>query len=85
MTRTMDDTTAGTGTAAGFGAGRCLWDDSVCTDPPTHYVTLRQSEGTAAELYCVRHYVLTLARLCQLHLPGCEGPLDAHVAGHGEL
>lgn len=85
MIRTMDDTTTGTGTGAGFSAGRCLWDDSVCVDPPSHFVTLLEAEGTTAEVFCVRHYVLTLARLCQLHLPDCEGGFHGHVADHGEL
>lgn len=35
MIRTMDDTTSGTGTVTGGpGAGRCLWDESVCVDNP---------------------------------------------------
>lgn len=86
MIRTKDDTTSGIGTITGGpGAGRCLWDESVCVDTPTHFVTQLQSEGTEAEVFCVRHYVITLARMCQLHLPDCEGPFEGHVADHGEL
>lgn len=85
MIRTQDDTTVGTGTDADFGAGRCLWDDSVCVDKPTHFVTLETAGGADAEVFCFRHYVLTLARLCQIHIPACEGDFAGHVASHGKL
>ena len=85
MIRTKDDTTAGADTAAGFGDGRCLWDESVCVDAPTHFVTWELAEGKDAEVFCVRHYVLTLAHLCQVHLPVCEGDFAGHVEGHGKL
>ena len=85
MTRTMNDTTDGVIVGGGFNAGRCLWDESVCTDTPTHFVTFDQADGAAAEVFCVRHYVLSLARLCQLHLPDCPGDFAGHVSSHGEL
>lgn len=85
MIKTVDDVITGTGTTTGPGNSRCMWDDAVCVDLPTHFINHQQDEGTSAELFCVRHYVLTLARLCQLHLPDCPGPFDGHVAGHGEL
>lgn len=85
MIKTVDDVDAGTGTTTGPGNIRCLWDDAVCVDPPTHFINHEGVEGTFAEVFCVRHYVLTLARMCQLHLPDCPGPFDGHVAAHGEL
>lgn len=65
----MSDTTDGILVAGGAGAGRCLWDETVCTDTPTHFVTFEEADGASADVFCVRHYVLTLARLCQIHLP----------------
>lgn len=85
MIDTRDDTTSGTVTGAGFSAGRCLWDDTVCVDPPTHFITERHAEGTHAQVFCVRHYVLTLAHICQVHMATCDGPFSGHVADHGEL
>jgi uncharacterized protein YPO0396 len=85
MNRTMNDTTDGILVAGGPGAGRCLWDESVCTDTPTHFVTFEEADGASADMFCVRHYVLTLARLCQIHLPDCAGDFAGHVAAHGEL
>lgn len=85
MTRTKDDTTTGTGLGAGFGAGRCAWDRSVCVDKPTHFVASDSTDGVSADVYCLRHYVLALAILCELHLPGCEGDFPRHVTGHGKL
>lgn len=69
----------------GFGNGRCLWDRSVCVDSPTHFVTYVAEDGASAEVFCIRHYVLTLAHLCQVHLPSCGGDFTGHVASHGEL
>lgn len=85
MVLTEKDTGTGTGTGAGFGAGRCLWPESVCVDPPTHYISHETADGTEAEVYCLRHYVLSLASLCEMHLPGCDGDFPGHVAGHGSL
>ncbi|MCQ2001467.1 hypothetical protein [Arthrobacter zhaoxinii] len=85
MIGTKDDTTAGTGTAADFGSLRCLWPESVCVDPPTHFVAQELADGRDAEVFCVRHYVLTLARICEVHLPLCEGDFAGHVDSHGEL
>ncbi|CEA09685.1 hypothetical protein BN1051_03057 [Arthrobacter saudimassiliensis] len=85
MILTRDDTISDTGLDAGFGAGRCVWDESVCVDKPTHFVTSNVVGGAAAEVYCLRHYVLTLAGLCELHLPNCEGDFSGHVLSHGEL
>lgn len=85
MTRAMNDTSDGVLVGGGFDAGRCLWDESVCIDTPTHFVTFDQADGATAEVYCVRHYVLTLAHLCQVHLPECAGNFASHVAQRGEL
>jgi hypothetical protein len=85
MNRTMNDTTDGVLVGSGPGDGRCLWDETVCTDTPTHFVTFEEADGASADLFCVRHYVLTLARLCQIHLPECAGGFAGHVARHGEL
>ena len=85
MIRTKDDTTSDIGTVADFGSVRCLWDESVCVDAPTHFVSLELADGRDAEVFCLRHYVLTLARMCEIHLPQCEGDFGGHVSGHGEL
>lgn len=85
MTRTQDDTIVGAGIGADFGNGRCMWDKSVCVDAPTRFVTLDLAAGKDAEVFCVRHYVLTLAHLCQVHLPVCEGDFAGHVIDHGDL
>lgn len=85
MSRTLNETTDGTALGAGFNAGRCLWDESVCTDTPTHFVTFTETGGATSDVFCVRHYVLALARLCQLHLPDCPGDFAGHVTSHGEL
>lgn len=85
MIRTSNDTIDDIGLAAGFGYTRCLWDKSVCVDSPTHFVTLELAGGADAEVFCIRHYVLTLAHLCQVHLEVCEGGFNGHVADHGEL
>lgn len=85
MSRTLNETTNGTDLGAGFSAGRCLWDESVCTDTPTHFVTFSEAGGVTADVFCVRHYVLALARLCQLHLPDCTGDFAGHVTSRGVL
>ncbi len=85
MSRTINDTPVGAGVEAGIGAGRCMWGESVCVDTPTHFVTQEHADGVDAEVFCVRHYVLTLAHLCQVHLPDCAGGFAGHVTSHGEL
>lgn len=85
MNRTMNDTADGILVGSGPGDGRCLWDESVCTDTPTHFVTFTETGGATADVFCVRHYVLALARLCQLHLPDCAGGFAGHVTSRGEL
>lgn len=85
MIRTKDDTTDDTGLAAGFGSGRCAWDRSVCVDKPTHFVTSDGVEGRSADVYCLRHYVLSLALLCELHLPDCAGDFPGHITRHGKF
>ena len=85
MNRTMNDTTDGILVGSGPGVGRCLWDETVCTDTPTHFVTFTETGGATADVFCFRHYVLALARLCQLHLPDCAGDFAGHVTSRGEL
>lgn len=85
MIRTKDDTGTDIGVDAGFSAGRCAWDRSVCVDKPTHFVASESTGGTTADVYCQRHYVLSLASLCELHLPDCAGDFPGHVARHGKL
>lgn len=70
---------------------RCHWDESVCTRTPEHVVvfTVASDDDAAgeaeAEPYCPRHYVLTLARLLELHLPACSGSAHDHVVRVGRL
>lgn len=72
-----------------FGDGdntRCTWDECVCTETPTHYVVFAEHAGGGdAQLFCARHYVLTLAQLIELHLPECSGGLGDHVLRYGSL
>lgn len=64
----------------------CQWDETVCTAQPTHRIA-QSHEGHAdhvhAEVYCGRHYALELARLVEVHLPGCDRDAAAHVAEFG--
>lgn len=84
-TTKIGDSDAGIDLGAGRGNSRCLWDESVCVDKPTHFVTFAQAHGAEAEVFCVRHYVLTLAKLCQVHLPECDGGFRGHVLHRGAI
>lgn len=65
---------------------RCTWNECVCTETPTHYVVFAEHAGGGdAQLFCARHYVLTLAQLIELHLPECSGGLGDHVLRYGSL
>ncbi|WP_168581341.1 hypothetical protein [Gephyromycinifex aptenodytis] len=64
---------------------RCHWDESVCTETPTHYLLYPAGEGTEALTYCARHHGLTLAVLLELHLPRCHGSVEDHIVGFGAL
>ena len=68
------------------GRPNCQWSEGVCTESPTHYLTWRgpSEEGTVA-VHCVRHHVLTLAELLELHLRECGASLDEHLAAWGEI
>lgn len=65
---------------------RCTWNECVCTESPTHYVVFAEHAGGGdAQLFCARHYVLTLAQLIELHLPECSGSFSDHVLRYGAL
>lgn len=82
MVRTKNDEAGvDTGTFSDPGSGRCLWDETVCVDTPIHFVAFSEHYGDTAEVFCLRHYVLTLTRLCQIHLPGAEEPLRTTSCG----
>lgn len=67
-------------------ATRCTWNESVCVDKPTQFVVFAEHAGGGdAQLFCARHYVLTLAELLELHLPECPGDLNDHILRHGSL
>lgn len=63
----------------------CLWDRSVCTDPPTHQVTYASREEPEVYTFCARHYTLELAYLVEVHMPSCTNPLSEHVTSYGRI
>ena len=66
---------------------RCDWYDSVCLESPEFVIAPRGSkeDPSLRELYCERHYVLSLARLKDVHMQDCTGPLSAHAEHFGPL
>ena len=79
-TRSRDDSHLAIDSDADSGGVSCAWFESVCTMP----VTYRIVQGEAA-YYCARHYVLTLAELVEVHLPGCPGSAHDHVSAYGPI
>lgn len=69
----------------GDGNACCLWDDSVCVDKPSHFISRKDIDGADAQVFCIRHYVLFLAHLCQIHLRKCPGDFDGHVEADGPM
>lgn len=61
---------------------RCQWDTSVCAQSPTHYVAWGHA---SVNTYCVRHYVLVLAQLLELHLLFCPGTVHDHLRKYGPI
>lgn len=66
---------------------RCDWRDSVCLESPGFVIAPRgwKEDPSLQELYCERHYVLSLARLKDIHMHDCNGPLSAHAERYGPL
>ena len=72
---------------------RCGWNESVCQDSATHriqYCRAQEEEegpdaGGEVRLFCTRHYVLTLARLLEVHEMECGIPAVEHMDGYGPL
>ena len=79
---------------------RCMWDEFVCARSPERFVVFSEApkaqddagdqDGDDAadrvtELFCTRHYVLTLAQLLELHLPHCAGDVADHVTAFGKV
>ena len=71
---------------------RCSWDESVCTASVEYRIRwqARESEaepaaGGEVELLCPRHYVLSLARLLEVHEAECGHTAAEHLAGYGPL
>lgn len=72
----------------GPGKPRCEWFHGICTETPTKYIAApTREDGTATvETFCVRHYVLNLAELLEVHGPTCEhGGIAEHIAEYGDL
>lgn len=72
----------------GFGGRRpqgCVWDRSVCTESPTHQITVTQGDHSVKEPYCQRHYVLALRHLADVHLNDCGGPASLHASSYGPI
>jgi hypothetical protein len=68
----------------------CLWDDSVCTESPTHHLTWwanQEETETETEVFCARHYATTLARWATMHnkTAHCTVPLKDHLVEYGEI
>lgn len=67
----------------------CDWDESVCTDSPTHTIVVpghdEDGVGRHASTYCARHYAVALARLLTLHVPHCTGGVREHLLAYGEI
>ncbi|WP_147406052.1 hypothetical protein [Kocuria tytonis] len=71
---------------------RCSWNESVCTASVEYRIRRRAGEDTAesavggeVELLCPRHYVLSLARLLEVHEAECGTPAAEHLAEYGPL
>ena len=61
--------------------GTCQWHEDVCTQSPAAYV----SSSNDTDVYCLRHYTLTLSQLAEVHLLSCPESLGQHVASYGRL
>lgn len=79
------------------GSRGCEWDESVCTNAPTHRMRmgvhlspgdaekLRVEPGPEVSTFCARHYVIALRLLIDVHLRICDLPISAHVTEFGEV
>lgn len=70
----------------------CQWDESVCTATPEYRIQLGGHDhehdpdpAPEVRLACGRHYALELARLVEVHLPGCSHGAAAHVTECGPV
>lgn len=59
----------------------CAWDESVCTQTREYRVQYASGQDSTGEVdvFCPRHYALTLAELVEVHLVGCEGSAADHI------
>lgn len=79
-------------TVEGVENPRCSWGESVCTASVEYRIRRRAGEddaepaaGGEVELFCPRHYVLSLARLLEVHEAECGRPATEHLADYGPL
>ena len=92
-TAILDDGDSGFGDIIDDGGGsnpRCEWDESICTETPTHHIRWQfpQEDGedtSNVAMYCKRHYAVELARFVHFHEPMCSVGLAAHVGSYGEI
>lgn len=67
----------------------CDWNESVCTDTPTHTIVVpdhdEDASGPHASTYCARHYAVSLAELLTLHVQQCSGGVREHLSAYGEI
>jgi len=70
----------------------CSWDDSVCTDTPTHCLVCSpwEEDGEPSEpvLYCARHFAATAAHFFTVHpalSPWCPVPVIDHFSYLGSI
>lgn len=61
--------------------GNCQWHESVCTDPAVGYLVYPDD----SEVFCLRHYTLSLAQLVEAHVPFCPLSLSEHLIRFGRF
>lgn len=61
--------------------GTCQWQESVCTASPEAYITYAEE----SEVFCLRHYTLTLSYTAEVHVPSCSHTLAQHITRFGRL
>ncbi len=72
------------------GRPRCQWDESICTEMPTHKILWAdqapsKERRVSPDTYCRRHYALELVQRAGNHEPKCAVGLHYHFAGFGPI
>lgn len=98
MNRSITDTRHGIGEvleelSRGGPNPRCQWNEDVCSETPEYYIVEPGSVGddgdsvaeADAATYCLRHYVLKLAWMLEVHLSACAASAADHIKRFGAL